>query len=89
MAALAVAFWPASPAVVGSHPLVGQPAPGFTLTTLDGRQVSLAEYRGRPVVVNFWASYCEPCKIEFPLFKAARDRHAAAGLEDPRGHQVG
>ncbi|MBA2253818.1 MAG: redoxin domain-containing protein [Chloroflexi bacterium] len=67
--------------VVGAHPLVGRPAPDFTLDTLDGRRLSLAEFRGRPVIVNFWASYCEPCKVEFPLFKAARDRHAGAGLE--------
>lgn len=67
--------------VVGAHPLVGRLAPDFTLGTLDGRRLSLAEFRGRPVIVNFWASYCEPCKVEFPLFKSARDRHAGAGLE--------
>ncbi len=80
--ALAFAFgsMPGS-TVVGAHPLVGRPAPDFTLATLDGRQVSLADYRGRPVIVNFWASYCEPCKIEFPLFRTARERHADAGLE--------
>ena len=70
-----------STSVVGLHPLIGHAAPAFSLHTLDGRSVSLADYRGRPVIVNFWASYCEPCKIEFPLFKAARDRHAADGLE--------
>ena len=70
-----------APTRVGAHPLVGQPAPDFALTTLDGRSVSLASFRGRPVVVNFWASYCEPCKEEFPLFRAARERHAGSGLE--------
>lgn len=71
----------ASVTVIGTHPLIGKPAPPFTLQTLDGQTVSLAAYRGRPVIVNFWASYCEPCKIEFPLFKAARQQHASQGLE--------
>jgi cytochrome c biogenesis protein CcmG, thiol:disulfide interchange protein DsbE len=67
--------------VVERHPLVGQPAPEFTLQGFDGRALSLADYRGRPLLINFWASYCGPCRIEFPLFKQARDRYAAQGLE--------
>ena len=67
--------------VVGRHPLVDQPAPDIALADLSGRAVRLADYRGRPVVVNFWASWCIPCKAEFRLFRAARERHAAQGLE--------
>ena len=67
--------------VVGSHPLVGQPAPEIATTDLDGRPVRLSALRGRPVVVNFWASWCVPCREEFPLFRAAREEHAADGLE--------
>ncbi len=67
--------------VVGGHPLLDQPAPDFTLTDLDGRTVRLSDYRGRPVVVNFWASWCIPCKAEFPLFNAARAEHTREGLE--------
>ena len=72
---------PASPAVIGGHPLVGKPAPDITLRDLDGHDVRLADYRGRPVIVNFWASWCIPCREEFPLLKAARERYADDGLE--------
>jgi cytochrome c biogenesis protein CcmG/thiol:disulfide interchange protein DsbE len=47
----------------------GEPAPAITGTALDGSTVDLAQYRGRPVVVNFWASWCTPCREEFPLFE--------------------
>jgi len=71
-----------SPSVIFvRNPLVGQPAPNFTLQALDGSTVSLSDYRGRPVIVNFWASWCLPCQAEFPLFVAARQQHAADGLE--------
>jgi cytochrome c biogenesis protein CcmG, thiol:disulfide interchange protein DsbE len=58
---------------------VGQPAPQITGTALDGTQVDLAKYRGRPVIVNFWASWCVPCREEFPLFK---ERLASLGASD-------
>ncbi|NDJ62444.1 MAG: TlpA family protein disulfide reductase [Chloroflexi bacterium] len=48
--------------------VVGAPADDFTLTTLDGRQVSLTDYRGRVVFLNFWATWCEPCTRELPTF---------------------
>lgn len=70
-----------SPTVIGGSPLLDKPAPDFTLRSLDGREVSLTDYRGRPVIVNFWASWCGPCKEEFPLFADARERHSGEGLE--------
>ena len=70
-----------SPVVVGRDPLIDAVAPEISLTTVDGRQVALSDYRGRPVVVNFWASWCVPCRDEFPLLAAARAAHHAEGLE--------
>ena len=52
-------------------PLLGKPAPDFTLVDLDGNTVSLSSLRGTPVVLNFWASYCQPCVTEHPTFTAA------------------
>lgn len=59
---------------------VGQPAPDFALTDLDGNSLSLAELRGRPVIVNFWASDCIPCIEEFPLLTAAAAAHEGEQL---------
>jgi cytochrome c biogenesis protein CcmG, thiol:disulfide interchange protein DsbE len=65
----------------GSTPTtVGSVAPDFSLETLDGDALRLGDLRGRPVIVNFWASWCLPCQEEFPLLQAAHEAHAADGL---------
>lgn len=51
--------------------LMGKPAPAFTYTTFDGKQVDLAGLRGKPVMVNFWGSWCVPCKDEGPVLSQA------------------
>jgi peroxiredoxin len=56
-------------------PHVGDTAPDFTLTTHDGKTVSLSDYAGKPVVLNFWASYCIACRKEFPLFRQQLSEH--------------
>ncbi len=67
--------------VVGGHPLVGKAAPEIDLLTIDGVPVKLSELRGRPVLVNFWATWCPPCREEFPLMADAYAEHQADGLE--------
>ena len=61
-------------------PLIGSSAPSFALADLDGNPVRLADLRGRPVIINFWASYCASCVEEFPLLKSAMAVHGADGL---------
>ena len=59
---------------------IGNVAPDFSLADLDGNPINLAELRGRPVIVNFWASWCVPCIEEFPLLREAANRHTDEGL---------
>ncbi len=63
------------------QPLKGKPAPPFTLVDLQGKKVSLADYKGRPVLLNFWATWCGPCKLEIPWLVKLRDQYKAQGFE--------
>jgi cytochrome c biogenesis protein CcmG/thiol:disulfide interchange protein DsbE len=71
----------ASSVVVGGSPLLGKPLPHLVLEDLDGATVDTAQLLGRPLVVNVWASWCVPCRDEFPLLVGAygeyRDRDLA------------
>ncbi len=53
----------------GLPALQGKVAPAFSLVDTDGKKVSLADYKGKPVLVNFWATWCAPCKLEMPWFE--------------------
>ena len=62
-------------------PVVGKYAPDFTLTTLDGKTVTLSSLRGKPVIINFWATWCVPCAEEMPYFEELSKTWPAKGLE--------
>jgi cytochrome c biogenesis protein CcmG/thiol:disulfide interchange protein DsbE len=75
-----------TPVAVGAtrqpiSPLQGKPAPAFTLEDLSGKKVSLADYKGKALVINFWATWCVPCRIETPWLIELRNRYAAQGFE--------
>src|SRR5438309_10113238 len=59
----------------------GQPAPEFTLQSLDGKTVHLADFRGKGVLLNFWATWCQPCKIEMPWFVELQKKYGPQGLQ--------
>jgi peroxiredoxin len=60
--------------------LLGKTAPSFTLVDLNGKKVSLADYKGHAVVLNFWATYCGPCKLEMPWFQDLQNKYKGQGL---------
>lgn len=60
---------------------IGQGAPDFALPTADGHNLRLSEYRGKVVMVNFWATWCGPCRQEMPLLDDIHQRYQAAGFE--------
>jgi len=62
-------------------PLMGKPAPAFTLPDLGGKEVSLSSYKGKAVMINFWATWCGPCKVETPWLIELRQKYAAQGFE--------
>ena len=65
----------------GAADLRGKPAASFTLTSNSGKRVSLTDLKGKPVLLNFWATWCTPCKVEMPWFEDLQKKYAAQGLQ--------
>ena len=61
--------------------LKGKPAPEFSLESLEGKTVRLADFRGKAVLLNFWATWCQPCKIEMPWFEQLQKQYGPQGLQ--------
>ena len=69
--------------VWGQHPApeVDHVAPDFTLPDLEGNQISLSSYKGRVVLLNFWATWCPPCRLEMPTMEKAYRKYRDKGFE--------
>jgi len=77
IAAIAAALALSVPALAGS---TGGPAPAFTLAARGGTDVSLAQYKGQVVMINFWASWCGPCRQEMPLLESIYKKYGKMGF---------
>ncbi len=67
-------FWGGNPPINTQRerqvPQTGQPFPDFSIESLDGEKLTFSEFIGKPIIINFWATWCDPCKAEMPLFEA-------------------
>jgi thiol-disulfide isomerase/thioredoxin len=72
---------PAGGAAIYLSPLKGKMAPAFSLQDVGGKKISLAKYRGKALLINFWATWCAPCKIETPWLVELRNKYASQGFE--------
>jgi thiol-disulfide isomerase/thioredoxin len=69
-----------SPGSSAANPKAPKPAPDLSLKDLDGKDLSLAQYKGKVVLVNFWATWCEPCQVEIPWLIEMQQKYAAKGF---------
>jgi peroxiredoxin len=65
----------------GTDQMKSGAAPDFTLQSLDGKTIRLSDFRGKAVVLNFWATWCAPCKIEMPWFVDLQKQYGPAGVQ--------
>lgn len=80
-----IAFFPSAsysqpPSPFSVDKIVGQKAPDFTLKDLDGNKVSLSNFRGKVVLLNFWASWCPPCRAEMPAMNKLNEQLKKRGF---------
>ena len=62
------------------RPEVGYMAPQFTLRNLENNRVNLSDFKGQVVIINFWATWCAPCRVEMPAFETLYRRYRSEGL---------
>jgi thiol-disulfide isomerase/thioredoxin len=67
--------------ITSGGPKPGMAAPDFALQSLDGKTVHLSDFRGKAVLLNFWATWCEPCKLEMPWFVELEKHYGPQGLQ--------
>lgn len=72
---------PSSSVAYQGRPSVGSPAPDFRLMDLQGKPVALSDYQGKVVLLNFWATWCGPCRVEMPAMEALYRGMQSKGLE--------
>lgn len=65
----------------GGPPREGNPAPEYGASTLDGEEVTLASFEGEPVLLNFWATWCTPCRREMPFLQSLHEEYSPEGLQ--------
>lgn len=73
-------YWIAPPETSAAVSRDFPQAPQFNLTSLDGNTINLKDYRGKVVILDFWATWCGPCRIEIPGFEQLQDKYGAQGL---------
>ncbi len=78
---IGIAFGVSSAASAQNDPLLNQPRPAFTLPDLDGNSRNVSEWDGKLLVVNFWASWCEPCLREMPVFTRLQTHYEDQGVQ--------